>query len=224
MALNTNTNKNSNKLYILKVRTKDADKQSVPVHFEVFEKKSVDINGKTEEKWATATTTRNVSGDLSRVELGEVEYEGEKSPTVKLTIVDNAQKESYLLDLRYNIISRSLFNGLFNLKSFDNIEIGVYQTKPKTKDGKSFAAISLKQNGERVDWKFKKEEIPPVEIVKVGKKGVSNFDNMNEFFLKNLEELSIKVRANKPKVSETPTAPIPAVSEEEPSKEEEGLF
>lgn len=200
MALNTNTAKNQNKLYILKVRTQDAEKKPLPVHFEVFEKKTVEVEGKTEERWVTTTTTKDVTGDLNSIELTEREFKGEKIPGVKVTLVDDSQKESYLLDLRYNIVSRSLFNSLFGLTSFENLEIGVYQTKPKSADGKSYASISLKQNGKRVDWKFDKNSIPPIETVKIGKKEVSNFDNMNEFYIKHLQNLSAKLRSNRSQV------------------------
>jgi hypothetical protein len=196
MALNTNTAKNQNKLYILKVRTQDAEKKPLPVHFEVFEKKTIEVEGKPEDRWVTATTTKDVTGDLNNIEV---------------TLVDDSQKESYLLDLRYNMVSRSLFNSLFGLNSFENLEIGVYQTKPKTADGKSYASISLKQNGKRVDWKFDKNSIPPIETVKIGKKEVSNFDNMNEFYIKHLQNLSVKLRSNR---AHTKSVSVPAPAHE----------
>lgn len=186
--LNSNNNTQSNnKLFILKIRTQDAEKKVVPIHFEVFAKK--------DEKWESIRSdVKDVSGSLTRLELGEKEFNGEKSPTVKLTLEDASQQESYMLDLRYSMITRSLFNSLLSLQSFDNLKVSVYQTKPKSKDEKSYAQISLRQNDEKVSWKYKLEELPPVEKVTIGKKEITNFDKLNDFFVEKLRELTKSIR------------------------------
>lgn len=197
--LNSNNNTQSNnKLFILKIRTQDAEKKVVPIHFEVFSKK--------DDKWESVRSdVRDVSGSLTRLELGEKEFNGEKSPTVKLTLEDASQQESYMLDLRYSMITRSLFNALLSLKSFDNLKISVYQTKPKSKDEKSYPQISLRQNDEKVSWKYKLEELPPVEKVTIGKKEITNFDKLNDFFVEKLRELTKSIRG-KAKTQSSPTS------------------
>lgn len=190
MALGNN-NTNNNKLLILKVVTKDAEKKQVPPHFSVSTKAD-------DGKWTVTNQVKDISGDLVKVETEKKEWEGQEYDVIKVYLADDKLKETYLLDLRQNMLARNIYNSFAGLKSFENIEIGLYE---KTKGEKTFPAVSIKQNGTRVDWKFKLEELPKLNKVKVGKKEIVDSAELDEFFIKELEELSARVSANK---SETP--------------------
>ncbi len=201
-----NSNKqNNNELIILKLKTADAEKKPVPVHFE--------ITKKVGDKWTATGEIRDVSGKLTGLELYEREWEGNVYPLVKVFVEDEAVQETYLLDLRYNMLSRSLFNSLLSLSSFDDVQIAVRDRK---KGEKTFPAVYVNQGGKKVDWKYQIADLPPIEKVKVGKTEVTNFDNLNDFFVKELGGLSaaLKSQLNKPGAPKS-EATVPVVDSDE---------
>jgi hypothetical protein len=182
-------NQNNNKLYILKPRTQDAEKKPITPILEVLEK--------VEDSWKITGDTKSVSGNLTKIELGERTWEGVTSPTVKITLEDTERKESYLLDLRFNLMTRSLFNSLLSLKDFNDVSISIYSTKPKTPTDKSYPAMAARSHDNRLDWRFKPEELPPIVKVKVGKQEVPVFDDLNDFLIKELRVLAEKVKESR---------------------------
>ncbi len=187
------------KLLILKLKAKDeAGKSLVPNMFQVSEKGE-------DGKWtARAELQPRVSGNLTRVELGEGEWQDAKYGTVKLYLEDPAADELYLLDLRYNQLSRNLFNSLAALNSFTDISISNYSTKSK-KDNKDYANISLWQAGKMVKGKTDFAAMPQPEVIKHPKTGVvisRDFTDVDAFFKPQLEELANRVAAANAKTSE----------------------
>ena len=134
---------NNGELIILKLKTTDPEKKPTPVHFEITRKK--------DDKWVVAGETKDVSGDITKIELYEKEYEGQVTPLVKVYLEDAEASETYLIDLRYNMLSRNLFNSLLSLTSFGGVSIGVYDRKVGEK---TYPSISVKQNDKRVDSKY----------------------------------------------------------------------
>ena len=202
MALgNQNQNSQSTrKLLILKLRSKDeAGKALVPNMFQVLEKNAAD------GKWVARPELQpRVSGNLVRVELDEGEYQGTKYGVVKLYLEDAAADELYLLDMRYNHLSRNLFNSLANLTSFNDLSISNYSTKSK-KDGKEYANISLWQGKNMVKGKTEFTALPQPMVIKHPKTDAvisRDFTDVDAFFKPQLEELSIKVSASQTKISE----------------------
>lgn len=200
MALgNTNQNQSTRKLLILKLKSKDANDQPiVPNMFQVSEKGE-------DGKWtARPELQARVSGNLVRVELGEGEYQKKKYGTVKLYLEDPAADEMYLLDLRYNQLSRNLFNSLANLTSFNDLSISNYSTKSK-KDGKEYANISLWQGKNMVKGKTEFTAIPQPELIKHPKTGEvisRDFADVDNYFKPQLEELAMRVSVSQTKISE----------------------
>lgn len=201
MALGS-THKNNGKLFILKLRTADAEKKPVAPHFEITEK--------VDDKWVVTGQVNEVSGTLTKVETYEKQYEGDITPLVKVFIEDKEKNESYLLDLRYNMLSRNLFNTLISLETFGDLKIGLWERK---KDDKTYPAISLRQSDKMVNWKFEIKDLPPVDKVIVGKKTVTSFDNLNDFFIEKLKEFSDRVK-NAPR-----SAPVSQEKVETPAKD-----
>lgn len=199
---------NSGELIILKIKNTDAEKRQVPVHFEITRK----VNG----EWVKSGETKDLSGRLSKVEPYVREYEGVESPLVKLYFRDDAADETYLVDCRYNRVSRSLFNSLLGLKTFDDVEISLWDAKGKgASEGKTFPSVSVRQKGERVEWKFAPDDLPKPEKAKVGKKEITSFDALNDFFVEELKALSIRVHSDHSSRPVEPAKAKPVVEEPE---------
>ncbi len=176
------------KMYILKLKSRDANKAPVPPYFEVSEKDA------TTNKWTPTSQTTFVGGKLVKVEIRDWEYENEPQHNINLYLSDGT--ELYLLDLKLNILSRSLLNQVLNLKTFENLSISTYVKKSK-KDDKEYPAISLRQNDELVNWAFGLEEMPKAtEIMFKGKK-MRDFSVIDQFVLDKVEEFAKKVGGKK---------------------------
>lgn len=188
MALSKGDTQNSNKLYVLKIKTKDVDGKPVPVFFQVAEK-----NPET-GKWTPTGEMKNVTGNLVSVQVTDEDYNGEKYNAVKLTLEDPDAKESYILDTRFNMLSRSLLNSLCSLTNYDDLKIGVYQSSPKP-GFESQASVSVRQGDQKVSWAFAIADQPKVTEVKAGAKVIRVYDDLNNFFIEKVKDLNEKVKA-----------------------------
>lgn len=188
---------NNNKVYFLKITTKDKDKKNVAPHFAVSEKVG--------DKWEVTKEVKDVSGNLTGVTIEKKIWEEQEYDVIKLALEDTETQETYVLDLRQNLLSRSIFNSFLNLKTFDNVEVGLY-----TKKGEgAYPAVSVKQNGERVSWAYELDKLPKIEKVKVGKKEIVDSSELDEFYIEKLKELAARVKTGAKSESEStePAAP-----------------
>lgn len=116
-------------------------------------------------------TIRNISGVLEGVFIRENEYQGDTIRELKVVLADEAAQERYIVGVGMNSISRDIMNRLIsgNLKG-KVIEISVYM------NDKGYPAVSVKANGERVDWKYSIDDLKPLvvenTVVKKGKQSV----------------------------------------------------
>ena len=137
-----------------------------------------------------------LSGTLIGVEPVETKWEGKLIKSVNVTLTD--ADEIYFITVPYSNLGRGLMNSLLNLKAFDKVEIGLYQTKPKMDGGKTYPATSLRQAGEIVRWRFTQEELPkPEEIIFKGEK-MRNFEEQEKFLAAQLVELNKVIKATAP--------------------------
>lgn len=175
--------KNDN-IYFFSQKTKDKDGVKTAPYFEVSKP-----NGEKIEKLPETAT--EVAGTLIKVKVEEGEYKGVKTFGAKLYLKDEALKELYVVNTSFRMDSRGLYNRLINLNQFDNLNISTYQTK------KGYSAYSLKQNGVRVDWKYELEEQPePISVMFKGKEQ-KDWTPLDEFYVKELTELSVRLGGNK---------------------------
>lgn len=154
----------------------------------------------------------NLSGNLIGVEPKETVWQGKTIKSVNVTLVDNELGEIYFVTVPYSNLGRGLMNSLLSLKSFNDIEIGLYQTKPKTDGGKTYPAVSLRQDGDMVRWRYAQNELPaPQEIVFKGEK-MRDFTAVENFLAEQLKELNKAVKAAIPAQTQTTdaTAPVSA--------------
>jgi len=197
------TNEYSGTVYFVKPVTK-VDKKAVDPYFSFKQK----VDGAYKE----VNQSTVFSGNLEKVETYEREWEGVKSTNVKVTLVDGEEK--YIVDLAPSILSRSVFNTLLSLESYENLKFTIYLTKPKPGAPERYPQISVWQNDELVKWAFPLADLPAVEEIK-NSKGVvlsKDYGDLNNFFFSKIEEKfgkGAKPKADKPK-AEKPAAEAPA--------------
>jgi hypothetical protein len=193
-------NEYNGKIFYVKAVTKEEDAQCEP--YFAFKQK-VDGEYKVVQK------DKGFSGALEKVETYEREWKGVKSTNVKVTVVDNDEK--YVWDAPFSILSRSVFNTLLGLESYENLKFTIYLTKPNAaKAGARYPQISVWQNDQLVKWKYELSELPAIKKVRVKGQDMSDTEDIDNFFIKALnEKFSGSIKASAPaKKAESP-APAP---------------
>lgn len=189
MALGNKNYDANGKLFVLKIKTKNAEQQEVPPFFQISEK----VDG----KWTdTGNKQTSVSGILTNIESKESEINGDIVKSVSVFLKD--KDETYLIDIRYSILGRGILNSLISLEdSSQEIEISLYQNK------KGYASACVRANGEILSWKFKLDELPKPDEIK-DKKGnliKRDYSEIDEFFDNEVSELKSRLE-NTPKSKE----------------------
>lgn len=184
MALYTKTgNSNTGTLIILTPKTRDAENKEIDAYFEV---KRRGENG----NFITADeTVKKVSGDIKSLSIKDYEYNDTVTSKVKLVLVDKTADETYLVDMKFNILNRSIFNALLNLEQLNNVSISLYRNK------KGYNAAFVAQNEQSVGWKYSLEDLPkPTEIIhpKTNKVISRDFTELDEFYILKLKEWAEK--------------------------------
>lgn len=173
------------KAFSLKIKTKDLPKPQ----FVVSERKGDKFEPLSEPEY-------NVSGTLIGVEPKEFTWEGKVIKSVSVTLTDADQ--IYFVTVPYSNLGRGLMNSLLNLKEFNDVEIGLYQTKAKVDGGKTYPATSLRQAGEIIRWRFEQKDLPqPKEIIFKGEK-MRDFTEQEAFFASQLTELNKVIKSKAP--------------------------
>lgn len=189
------------KAFSLKIKTKDLAKPE----FLVSERQ----DGKFVE---LAERESTVSGNLIGIEPKDFNWQGKTIKSVNVTLTDNDQ--IYFISLPFSNLGRGLMNSFLALKKFDNVEIGLYQTKPKVAGGKTYPAGSLRQNGEMVRWKFSQDQLPIAdEIVFKGEK-MRDWTKQEDFLCEQLKELNKVIRSTTPAQAQV-AVEVPVASAED---------
>lgn len=173
------------KAYSLKIKTKDLPKPE----FVVSERQGDKFVELPEREY-------NVSGTLIGVEPKETKWEGKIIKSVNVTLTDGDQ--IFFVTVPYSNLGRGLMNSLLNLKAFNDVEIGLYQTKPKTDGGKTYPATALRQAGEIVRWRYEQKDLPPPEEIVFKGEKMRNFESQEIFFAAQLKELNAVIKATVP--------------------------
>lgn len=178
MSLSNNNNGQPSNLLILKPVSK-VDGEKVKPYFEISKSEN--------NKWVVQDdqSINNVTGNLYKIEAYEEEYKGDKYYRVRIYLKD--ADESYIVPCRMNIATRSLFNSLFNLNSFENISIRYYQTKS------GYDAFYVSQNEEKVTWKYENDQLPAAQEVTFKGKTIRDFSDVDKFFVDKINELNDRV-------------------------------
>ena len=217
MALNNSKFKGGGKLLLLTPRSKDKNKQDVPPHFEIAH-----FEGDTVVK--EDRTVNSVSGDLVRLEFVEKKYEDNVSEDAVFYFRDaneGENGETYRVPVRFGNTGRSLFNSFASLadgENFSGLQLDYYRSKS------GYDRFGLTQNGNRVEWKFKLEELPqPLEIKHPtsGKVIQRDYSAVNAFLKAELQKIASKINKNasekaKPDKAATPSSGKAAPDEDVP--------
>jgi len=197
-------NQNNGKLFILKITTKGVDGKEVPPAFSVSEK-----NQET-GKWAVTGSVSSVSGELSRIDIKDNEWEGQHYNTVSLYFKDSVLDETYLVDTKVNMLSRSIFNSLLNLENYDEVKLGLYLNK------KGYAAVAVRSHGDMVNWKYSLDEQPKPEEVKFKGKIQRDYTEVDSFFIEKLRDLAGRLGETAAPVKKETFAKSPEASDPRP--------
>lgn len=199
-------------LYSFKIKTKDLP---APV-FEVSKKGA---DGKYAPLEGKAKTASRVSGNLTSASPKEHEHNGETIKSVNLTLQDG--NDVYFVGVGYTFLGRNLMNSLLSLKAFDDIEIGLYQSKPKpgAPIQKGFPSVALRQHNELVKGLYDpKKDLPPIPKVTLKGKQVSDTGAIDAFFEEKIKTWCKVVNAAAAKAAAAQPAE-PAAAEDTPAGE-----
>jgi hypothetical protein len=183
-----NKQKNNNKLFVIKLARKERDGGTY------FKISSKNAEGKWEEE--PQKDVRNVSGDIVKIDIKQGQYKDNVYDRFQIFLEDNTNQESYLLDFRLNNITRGFFNSLFSLEDYKGVTISYGENK------KGYECLYVEQNGKNVDWFYKIEDQPKLEIEELknskGEVVKKEFDstNLDNFYKEKIWDLAKSVRAS----------------------------
>ncbi len=204
------------KLYYFKLKSKDLPE---PV-FEV--KRKVVKDGKDDFE-VVDPAARFVEGDL--IEIANKEFKHDKKTIRSVTATLRDGDDYYFVGIPHTYLGRNILNSLLALKTFEGVQIGVYQSKPKPdpKDPKvmrpGFASSAVRQNGELVYGKFEKDKLPAIPKVKVGDQFFSDDSKITEHFIKEVAEFQKVLKGAQPAATAAASGPA---SHEPDTPEDEG--
>lgn len=127
-----------------------------------------------------------ISGRLTSLQNRKLkDAEGKETDFVTATFQSGDSILSLQVD--HNYMGWNLLNNFLNLSSFSNLEVSVYQSKPKKPGDKTYPSVSLRQNNEPVYGRFENTELPEVKKIQVGKDFISDKTARTEFFIKEID-------------------------------------
>jgi hypothetical protein len=133
-------------------------------------------------------TAKRISGALTSASPKKGQHEGKDIHSVNLVIEDTTKEgvlQVYYLSVGETFIGRNLYNSLLALQlPADDIEIGLYQSKPKAGQTKTYASVALRQNNQLVKGVYdpKGDEMPKVKKVRLKGEDVSDTGDLDEWF------------------------------------------
>ncbi len=202
------------KLVVLKITTRDENDATIPPVFTVSEKGA---DGKYHRRAGEKGTTTFCEGNLVKLEVKEQEWKGDKYNTVAIYLADG--EELYLIDARVNMLTRSLFNALLSLKTFEKVSISLYTFKKndkKTNQPVEYPAVSVWQDNEQVKWLVPIADQPKPSSITFKGKIQNDYTDVDNFFIAKLRDFSLVVdAAAKSRPAKTPVAAA-APADEQP--------
>ena len=160
--------------------------------------------GKASDGTKIIETFDRIKARVEDISLRESEYQGEKIKTWQIRLVDS-EGEKAVLSLGYSSgFTRGFFNSLVNADLSAPILIGCYV---RVTDKGDFNSTSLIKHGEVVRWKY--DNVPQTEKIKVGSKDVIDDSKAIEWMLKVIEEIKAKLPLTHEKAAAVLQEPTP---------------
>lgn len=186
--------------------------------FEIKRKKA----GTEKEYEPVDDKAKFLSGNLTDIRNKKSKFEGKDIESVSATFQDG--DDIVFLTIPHNYLGWNILNSFCNLQTFNGIEVGVYQSKPREGQTKTFPSSAVRQGGELIKARFANQELPEIPKHKIGNDVISDKTARIAFFVAQVEELSKRVRAS---VAASPVAnhgaQTPAPSDvDEPAPHDDG--
>lgn len=200
--LGTSGNEDKN-VYFVKIQ--GLKKGSDKVYFEVQKKDA-------EGNYVIVATPWGLKGNLDNIKVEKFQYDGQEQTKFKLVM--SSEDDLYFLTLGNNKISRTIFNCLASAELIGEISMGLYN------NDKGYPAIWVKNDGEKLDWKYSLDELNKkvdVQEMKNGKK-IYDASELEEFFEKEV------VKNITSKLSPKMEQPKPVASQEEEEEDDDLPF
>lgn len=147
------------------------------------------IKHKVDGKYIERERFKNFTATPYAIELGSYKYEGNDIDTVKIKFFKDGER----IQLEFNLdngLSRNLINTMLGSGAIGELAMSVYNNK----DG--YPSISINNDGQRGEWKYKHDQFPPVEK---NKKGVVIDNDAYLAFLRQMvEEVKKKLPGQEP--------------------------
>lgn len=180
------------KLYYAQVKQKK-DGKYLPAPIWVVQQKGEDKQYVTIDDGA-----KFLSGNLVEIKNRKQKTkEGKEIESVSATFQDGNQ--IVFATLQHDYLGWNIMNSLLALgKSHDDIEIGLYQSKPKKPGDKTYASAAVRQDGQLVRGKFDNKDLPAIPKHKIGNDIISDKTARTAFFVAQIEELSKVLKAKAP--------------------------
>jgi hypothetical protein len=170
------------------------------------------VQKKVGDKYEDQDNATRVDGNIISASLRENKNKENKTiKSISVTLQDGL--DIYFVSIGYTYIGRNLLNALLALKTFDKVEISLYQSKPKAGKTKTYASVCLRQNGETVRGLIPNEELPAIPKVELNGETVGNQGPINAFFEEKMKAWCKVVNAAAPKPAATPAAVAAGQSE-----------
>lgn len=182
------------KVFFVSIKEKDLPQPFFEIKQKVGEKYVVMQGGAIDDQ------VKFLGGDLVDIRNKVFKHEGKDIESVSATFVDKTKDEAYITTLSHGYLGWNIMNSLSALKTYNGIEIGLYQSKPKEGKLKGFNSAAVRQGagGSLVYGKFKNDELPKIPKIQVGKDVHSDKTAMIAFWTAQMEELSKIVKSATP--------------------------
>ncbi len=178
------------------------------------------VQKKVGDKYEDMPNATRVSGTIISASPRENQNkEGKTIKSINVTLQDG--NDVYFVSVGYTFIGRNLLNALFALKTYDEVEISLYQSKAKPGKTKTYASVCLRQHNEVVRGLIPNEQLPEIPKIELNGEKVSNQGPINAFFEEKAKAWCKVVNASAPKPAAAPaTAPSTSAA---PAAQEEGV-
>ena len=177
------TNSGSNKrFYSLKAKTSDSDPNPY-----------IGRQEKGESGWQIAEKFNSIEGRLISIAHSSYEYQGEQKTKIIIGLDDGHEEMS--LEGNFNSLVYSIINSIAGTNNLGNIEINVWLSK-EIVNGKNYPKCAVKNDGEKTKWKYDWNNVPKAKNVKVGNKNYKDDSEVVEFWKKEIEGISARIKPN----------------------------
>lgn len=134
------------------------------------------------DTWVETEACTGMKGQLTSINIKNYMWEGKEKQSMEFTLIHETGIKM-IVTIPFNNMSRSMLNSLAGCDSIGVLDFNATRWAKKGAD-KKYPTLFVTNNGQKVSWKYKMEELPPVESIKNKKGEVVSVDDSdaNEFW------------------------------------------